>query len=204
MGTEMALGRGIPTVALFPAGAENFASIGAARERETSTPGYRPGLRRRGGQQGGPLSPVLPHHVSTLHRIHCTPLQWCTQTLSLHTPSHLCTAQHHSLSVPQPHPAQQDSHPLSLQLRASPLQYPHIPLCSAVHLSLGLGITSLRPDWVLLGVLEHTDTCPCAHSLPLACTSSSSAPPVQVLYNTAVLHSTAAVDKAKILRAGHH
>lgn len=43
---ELASDRGLPTVALFPAGAENFASIGAARERETSTPGYRPGLRR--------------------------------------------------------------------------------------------------------------------------------------------------------------
>lgn len=85
MGTVMALGRRLPTVTLFPAGAENFASIGAARERETSTPGYRPGLRRRGGQPGGPLSPALPHHVSTLHHIHCTPFQHCTQTLSSHT-----------------------------------------------------------------------------------------------------------------------
>lgn len=58
--TGLAVGRGSPTVALFPAGAENFASIGAARERETSTPGYRPSLQRRGGQQGGTLSPASP------------------------------------------------------------------------------------------------------------------------------------------------
>lgn len=60
LGTGLASGRGLPTVALFPAGAENFASVGAARERETSTPGYRPGLRRRGGQRGGTSSPASP------------------------------------------------------------------------------------------------------------------------------------------------
>lgn len=67
MGTETALGRGLHTVTLFPAGAENFASIGAARERETSTPGYRPGLRRRGGQQGG----ACPQHFPTMSPL-CT------------------------------------------------------------------------------------------------------------------------------------
>lgn len=56
----LALGRGLPTVALFPAGAENFASIGAAREREISTPGYQPGLRRREGSRKGPCSQHLP------------------------------------------------------------------------------------------------------------------------------------------------
>ena len=60
LGTGLESGRGLPTVALFPAGAENFASIGAARERETSTPGYRPGQRRRGGQRGGTWSPAPP------------------------------------------------------------------------------------------------------------------------------------------------
>lgn len=64
LGAGLAGGGRLPTVALFPAGAENFASIGAARERETSTPGYRPGLRRRVGRWGGPC----PQHVPALPR----------------------------------------------------------------------------------------------------------------------------------------
>lgn len=104
---------------------------GSKRERDINTRlSAQPAETR--GAAGGPLSPAFPHHVSTLHHIHCTSLQCCTQTLSLHTLSHLCSAQHHPLPVPQPHPAQQDSHPLSLELLASPLQYSHMPLlCSA-------------------------------------------------------------------------
>lgn len=64
LGAGLAGGGRLPTVALFPAGAENFASIGAARERETSTPGYRPGLQRRVGRWGGPC----PQHVPALPR----------------------------------------------------------------------------------------------------------------------------------------
>lgn len=104
---------------------------GSKRERDINTRlSAQPAETR--GAAGGPLSPAFPHHVSTLHHIHCTSLQCCTQTLSLNTLSHLCSAQHHPLPVPQPHPAQQDSHPLSLELLASPLQYSHMPLlCSA-------------------------------------------------------------------------
>lgn len=117
---------------------------GSKRERDINTwLSARPAEAR--GAAGGALSPALPHHVSTLHHIHCTQLQCCTQTLSSHTLSHLCSAQHHSLPVPQPHPAQQDSHPLSLELLASPLQYPHIPLCSAEHLSLRLDLPVCAP-----------------------------------------------------------
>lgn len=201
MGTEMALGRGIPTVALFPAGAENFASIGAARERETSTPGYRPGLRGRGGQQGSLVPSTSPPCLhSAPHSLHTIPVVHTDPLLAHTSPPVHCTAPFPPRATATSCPAGQPA--LSLDMLASQLQYPHSPLCSAVHLSLGLDLPSWCPSWVLLGVLEHRDTCPCAHSLPLACTSPSSAPPVQVLYNTAVLHSTPVVDKARILRQG--
>lgn len=107
-----ALGRALPTVALFPAGAENFASIGAARERETSTPGYRPGLRRPGGQQGG-LVPSTSPPVSTLHHSRAAH----RPSPRTHCPA--CAVHSTTPAVPQPHPAQQDSRILSLELLAS-------------------------------------------------------------------------------------
>lgn len=175
---------------------------GSKRERDINTRlSARPAETR--GKPGGALSPALPHHVSPLHHSHCTPLQRCTQTLSSHTPSHLWVQS----TVPSlchshiPPSRTTTPTPGAAGLSAAVSIHPSVP---AGHLSLGLDPPSLYPSWALLRVLEHTDTCPCAHSLPLACTSPSSAPPVQVLYNTAVLHSTTVVDKAKILRAGHH
>lgn len=145
MGTEMASGRGLPTVALFPAGAENFASIGAARERETSTPGYRPSLQRRGGQQGGPcpqhfptMSPLCTtftaHHSSAAHRPSpCTHCPTCAvhSTIPSRCHSHILPSR-----TATPCPWSCWPHRCSI----------HTCLRSAVHLSLGLDPPSLCPS----------------------------------------------------------
>lgn len=198
MGTETALGRGLHTVTLFPAGAENFASIGAARERETSTPGYRPGLRRRGGQQGGPVPSTSPPCLhSAPHSLHITPVLHTDPLLAHTVPPVQCTAPFPPCATATSRPAGQPSPtPGAAGLTTAVSTHPSV-LCRASQ--PGVRPPSLCPSWALLGVLEHTDMRPCVHSLLLARTSPSCAPPVRVLYNTAL-----GVDKAKILRAGQH
>lgn len=154
---------------------------GSKRERDINTRlSARPAETR--GAAGGPLSPALPHHVSTLHHIHCTPLQWCTQTLSLHTSSHLCTAPFPPRATATSWPGGQPA--LSLELLASPLQYPHIPLCSAVHLSLRLDLPSLCPSWAH-GHMSMCTQAPPGMYKSILCLTSASA----VQYSCAPQHT---------------
>lgn len=176
---------------------------GSKRERDINTRlSARPAETR--GAAGGALVPSTspPRLHSASHSLHTIPALH-TDPLLTHSPT---------CAVQSAIPSLCHSHILPIRT-ATPCPWscwPHRCSIHTRHCALqcisawGWTLLSLCPSWALLGVLEHTDTCPCAHSLPLACTSPSSAPPVQVLYNTAVLHSTAVVDKAKILRAGHH